>query len=189
MSITIERIGWEDEPSEATPIDAGNLKAMEDNTENGINAAITQITSNNIIYATNSAEYTIQKTNTYEEVPLSENIKLGDKLTLTDNHIYIGTGIKYIKVSYDCVLQISNNSQKYVTLYKNDNQQVAFANASPGDSNNKRIMISKTPIILEVQEGDNFSVDVYGSQGEVISASRLTILIEAIQQVNQDEGI
>ena len=37
MPITIQRIGWEDEPSEATPIDSGNLKAMEDNTEKAIN--------------------------------------------------------------------------------------------------------------------------------------------------------
>lgn len=32
--IELARIGWKDEPSEDTPIDSGNLKAMENNTEN-----------------------------------------------------------------------------------------------------------------------------------------------------------
>lgn len=37
MAITLNRIGWEDAPSEQTPIDSGNLKQMENNTENAIN--------------------------------------------------------------------------------------------------------------------------------------------------------
>lgn len=37
MSIVLDRIGWEDEPSTNTPIDSGNLKKMEDNTEKAVN--------------------------------------------------------------------------------------------------------------------------------------------------------
>lgn len=33
MAIELDRIGWEDAPSEQTPIDSGNLKQMENNTE------------------------------------------------------------------------------------------------------------------------------------------------------------
>ena len=36
MAITLNRIGWEDAPSEQTPIDSGNLKQMENNTENAL---------------------------------------------------------------------------------------------------------------------------------------------------------
>ena len=43
MAITLNRIGWEDAPSEQTPLDSGNLKQMEQNTEDGINEAINQI--------------------------------------------------------------------------------------------------------------------------------------------------
>lgn len=43
MAIELERIGWEDAPSEQTPIDSGNLKQMENNTEDAINKAINQI--------------------------------------------------------------------------------------------------------------------------------------------------
>ena len=35
--IKLERIGWKDKPDESTPISSGNLKKMEDNTENAIN--------------------------------------------------------------------------------------------------------------------------------------------------------
>lgn len=43
MAIELNRIGWEDAPSEQTPIDSGNLKQMENNTEDAINEAINQI--------------------------------------------------------------------------------------------------------------------------------------------------
>lgn len=36
MSIELKRIGWQDEPSEETPIDSGNLKQMENNTEKAL---------------------------------------------------------------------------------------------------------------------------------------------------------
>lgn len=37
MAIELDRIGWEDAPSEQTPIDSGNLKQMENNAEKAIN--------------------------------------------------------------------------------------------------------------------------------------------------------
>ena len=36
MSIELNRVGWEDEPSTKTPIDSGNLKQMENNTQETI---------------------------------------------------------------------------------------------------------------------------------------------------------
>lgn len=43
MAITLNRIGWEDAPSEQTPIDSGNLKQMENNTEDAINELETKL--------------------------------------------------------------------------------------------------------------------------------------------------
>lgn len=36
MAVELKRIGWKDEPSEDTPIDSGNLKQMENNTQEAI---------------------------------------------------------------------------------------------------------------------------------------------------------
>ena len=36
-NITIDRIGWKDDPDTSTPLDSGNLKEMENNSEAGIN--------------------------------------------------------------------------------------------------------------------------------------------------------
>ena len=36
-NITIDRIGWKDDPDTSTPLDSGNLKEMENNAESGIN--------------------------------------------------------------------------------------------------------------------------------------------------------
>lgn len=45
MSIKLERIGWEDEPSTKTPIDSGNLKKMEENTQTAITELEKELTA------------------------------------------------------------------------------------------------------------------------------------------------
>lgn len=42
-NITINRIGWKDDPDTSTPLDSGNLKEMENNAENGINELKTNV--------------------------------------------------------------------------------------------------------------------------------------------------
>ena len=45
MAVELKRIGWKDEPSEDTPIDSGNLKQMENNTQE----AITEVEKKDIL--------------------------------------------------------------------------------------------------------------------------------------------
>lgn len=42
-NITINRIGWKDDPDTSTPLDSGNLKEMENNAESGINELKTNV--------------------------------------------------------------------------------------------------------------------------------------------------
>ena len=66
MSIELDRIGWEDEPSTKTPIDSGNLKKMEENTQK----AITELETNlkeTILYEA------VSEKGTTEEITLSDN--------------------------------------------------------------------------------------------------------------------
>ncbi len=40
----LKKVGWKDEPSEETPLDSGNLKALENNVEECIEANIKDVT-------------------------------------------------------------------------------------------------------------------------------------------------
>lgn len=51
MAIELDRIGWEDAPSEQTPIDSGNLKQMENNTEKAINIVDKKISEKHELWA------------------------------------------------------------------------------------------------------------------------------------------
>lgn len=41
--VTLQRIGWKDEPSEETPLDSGNLKQMETNFENFVKSVLQEV--------------------------------------------------------------------------------------------------------------------------------------------------
>ena len=58
-NITIDRIGWKDDPDTSTPLDSGNLKEMENNSEAGIN-----ILKSNVQIALTELETKTNKLNT-----------------------------------------------------------------------------------------------------------------------------
>ena len=101
MAIELNRIGWEDAPSEQTPIDSGNLKQMENNAEDGINALFELLTTNMTIYSNTEQSYSHTGGNIYLQEPLRFQKSRGnprDKLTFVTNGIKIGAGINHINI-------------------------------------------------------------------------------------------
>lgn len=69
MSIVLDRIGWEDEPSTNTPIDSGNLKKMEDNAEKGINELETNLKWKSVdLNLSNNQSYTLEEPSKVSEI-------------------------------------------------------------------------------------------------------------------------
>lgn len=58
--IKLERIGWRDKPDETTPLSSGNLKKMEDNTENAVNETV-KITQGKLNYNTKFSDVAINE--------------------------------------------------------------------------------------------------------------------------------
>lgn len=129
-NITIDRIGWKDDPDTSTPLDSGNLKEMENNSEAGINTlkSNVQIALTELESKTNELNTEIDNLKNYS----TEEVKTGEywidgkpiyrkvfNLTVSDtnekliphnienvsniwlgNKSYILSGINYIPVNH-----------------------------------------------------------------------------------------
>lgn len=127
MAIEINRIGWEDAPSEQTPIDSGNLKQMENNSEDGINALFELLTTNMTIYSNTEQSYSHTGGNIYLQEPLRFQHSKGnprDKLMFENNGIKIGAGINHINVKGIVTFKHSESDGRSVFLYIRKNGSI-----------------------------------------------------------------
>jgi hypothetical protein len=166
-NITIDRIGWKDDPDTSTPLDSGNLKAMENNAEDGINqlksniqTAVTEIETKikkNIItaYSTKNQKGVSNSTT----VTLTESISVGDKLTLQNNAIVIGKGISKVKVSGVIYFENITDAQIYLfpKIMQNDNTLLAPI-VSKASNQFEAVVFAEA--LVEVIEGDKFTLNV-----------------------------
>lgn len=166
-NITIDRIGWKDDPDTSTPLDSGNLKAMENNAEDGINqlksnvqTAVTEIETKmkkNIItaYSTKNQKGVSNSTT----VTLTESISVGDKLTLQNNAIVIGRGISKVKVSGVIYFENITDAQIYLfpKIMQNDNTLLAPI-VSKASNQFEAVVFAEA--LVEVIEGDKFTLNV-----------------------------
>lgn len=166
-NITIDRIGWKDDPDTSTPLDSGNLKAMENNAEDGINklksnvqTAVTEIETKmkkNIItaYSTKNQKGVSNSTT----VTLTESISVGDKLTLQNNAIVIGKGISKVKVSGVIYFENITAAQIYLFPKIMQNNNTLLAPIVSKASNQFETVVFAEALV-EVIEGDKFTLNV-----------------------------
>lgn len=121
--------------------------------------------------------YTIVNTNTYEEIPLQELNKIGDKLTYSENGVLIGKGISKVEVSYTVKYEtIEKEGQKYASLYKNDTTTLLLENTYAS----ARCIISASPIIINVAENDLLTLKAYGQAGDKLRTASTYITVRVI---------
>lgn len=164
MPITIQRIGWEDEPSEATPIDSGNLKAMENNAENAINELETQMTKSAILVYNNAT----QNLNTGSEVTVNLNSsdaedKKGTDLQLSSNKITFKKA-GFVAVSYKIYLNsgFKEGNNIICKLFKNSDEVSRFQ-YRPGVNNGHSFCSEARIIPVEVNDTLRLSIINYSS--------------------------
>ena len=153
------KINWENLPSTNTPVNATNLNHMDQ--------GIYDANDKNIITAKTLSDYTIQTTDTVEDVKtFSLYNSVGNKLTIENGAIKIGSGVSKVKVSYNATTQNSTNtaiSRAFTYLTQNNTQitqESHYFNRTYG-----QISVAHNEIIRSVQEGDIFYLRVYGLAG------------------------
>ena len=132
----------------------------------------------NIMSATISANYTMQSSNTYEQLVLNSKTSRGPAFSLTDDGaILIGSGVSVIKLSANVSFNSVTAGLKWVTIYKN-NTVIAAAPCTLS----ARDCISISNLITSVAEGDKIYIKVQGTAGDVIrgTISYTNITVEAV---------
>lgn len=172
MAITLNRIGWEDAPSEQTPIDSGNLKQMENNSEDGINEAISQIESkmNNIISVGFNNNYSMSSSNWQQVELVFDKIvgQVGNLLKLENGKIKIGKGIKKVKASFQTSTNALANDTFYsVNIEINGISVASFEGRKDGDPQSWSFVIA--PVLINVEENDEISVSLFCNSATLIS--------------------
>lgn len=155
-------------PDTSTPLNAENLN---NNFEE---------LSKNVIQGTISSNYTIKATNTYENLPIIENIKVGEKLTIQNNQIIVGKNVSVIMVSAKMKFNsVTANGTKYLSIYKNGIRMAT----SQETLTTYGTLLYITPYLMNVTEGDKITLTTYGNVGDVIrnTADFTNIVAEVIE--------
>ena len=84
MAVELKRIGWKDEPSEDTPIDSGNLKQMENNTQEAV-TELEELSTTKYITAWKETLQEISKGDNYI-FKIDREEHFGDFFEITNNH-------------------------------------------------------------------------------------------------------
>lgn len=122
--------------------------------------------------------YTIINTNTYEEIPLQELNKIGDKLTYSESGVLIGKGVSKVEVSYTVKYEtLAEEGQKYGSLFKNNETALLLENVYASG----RCIISATPTIVNVAGNDLLTLKAYGQAGDKLRAASTYITVRVIE--------
>lgn len=132
---------------------------------NTIKAYVDEKTNINILTATLSDNYALQNTSSYEILPLTQYIKIGNKLSVNSSGgIVIGAGINYIKVSSNVSYNtVASANAKWNTIFKN----TSAIYPCPTYANN-RVTIGNNGGLISVTQGDVIYLKVQGSATDVI---------------------
>jgi hypothetical protein len=146
-----------------------SLKDILNNTAQDITNINNQINNINtatksIITATISDNYTISATSTYEKLPLTESSKIGNKLSISNGNIIIGSGVSFIKASFCVHYQtIASAGNKWATLYKNEDKETQTSTYA-----SDRVTVSSPTVLISVTAGDKISLRVQGTKNDVV---------------------
>lgn len=121
-----------------------------------------------------SSDYTISNTNTNEEIKNFESYNsLGSKFSISNGVIKIGAGVTKVLVGYKANLYNESSTTRTFTylIHKNNSTNVLTQEASSWNTTNLVQVNLSLPILLDVSEGDEIWLRVYGGAGQKVGTS------------------
>lgn len=146
-----------------------------------------QVEEKNMLTAKMMSDYTIQTTDTAEDIEaFSLYNSIGNKLIIDNGCIKIGAGVNKVKVSYNATSQNStSNATNRTFTYLMQNTTALTQESHYFNRTGEQISVSHNPIIRDVNEGDIFFLRVYGLAGGKImggsSFCHTAITVEVIE--------
>lgn len=150
------------------------LKVMIDNIE-------VPVEEKNIMTAGITSNFTLTASGN-NRVPIDKQIaKVGDKFTMSDGKIIVGSGISYVKVSANAMMNSATTGAKNMTIYKNG-EQCAISMESRTLTASTNIAKAIAPMLVPVQAGDYFELYLYGAVDDTLLSPsiRTYVTIEAV---------
>lgn len=112
MAIELNRIGWEDAPSEQTPLDSGNLKQMEQNTEDAINELDDKKTANMTTYYGKGQVYSHGASVSAERIWMDKYVGDGKGyLTKGVDGVLIEAGVNHVNIKAMATVRLNSANQ------------------------------------------------------------------------------
>ena len=147
----------------------GSLSNLTTTDKSSLVNAINEVNGKNIItmQLTDSQSFG----NAYTKLNLSAGTTIGTKLSVSSNHVKIGAGVNYIKVSATFGYNYKTAGLRYLRITKNwnassiDTTSIAMQQTYE-DSTNHTGTLAITDIVIPVNEGDLIGMYVYGLSGD-----------------------
>lgn len=126
----------------------------------------------NIMTLSLHSNFTVQTTNQYLPLNLELDTKIGNRLSLENGGIKIGSGVSKILVSAQMSFEVKNTRNTHLRIAKNNSSTDnvfgwQYEHFNNGDSGNLTI----SPILGEVQEGDLINLYYYCGAGDIINGN------------------
>lgn len=114
------------------------------------------------------------------KIPLNTNIQIGNKFTVSNNSIKIGSGVSKILVSAHCsaISFLTVAGDKQLLIYKNENN---VGDAYIGGGSNWEVA-DISPFLLEVQQNDLISLRLISGQAGSVEILPGHLTIEVVEE-------
>jgi hypothetical protein len=114
-----------------------------------------------IITAHLSSNLTISTAQLYTQIPLDKELSIGNGLTVSNNAIKIGAGVKYVKVNVNVAwTSIQTSVNKHIRIKRN-NDVVGWNTSCGLDAGNLNMVLADR--IISVSEGDLLTLYAYSN--------------------------
>ena len=147
----------------------GDITDLETTVKTDLVSAINEVNEKNIITAGLSSDYTTPTANTILQITGWTSLDtIGNKLSLSNNKIVIGSGISKVKVSY--AVEARSAGSGSINIYLRHNDTLISQEVETFTAANQNGELMYIPRLIDVQENDTIDLVIYAPQNSKIIA-------------------
>ena len=147
----------------------GDITDLETTVKTDLVSAINEVNEKNIITVGLGSDFTVTTANTLTPVTGWSSLDtIGNKLSLSNNKIVIGSGISKVKVSYSAEVRSAGSGT--INLYLRKNENLISQEAETFTANNQNGELMYIPRLIDVAENDTIDLGIYAPQNSKVVA-------------------
>ncbi len=147
----------------------GDITDLETTVKTDLVSAINEVNEKNIITVGLSSDYTTPTANTILQITGWTSLDtIGNKLSLSNNKIIIGSGISKVKVSYSAEVRSAGSGS--INLYLRQNDTLISQEVESFTAANQSGELMYIPRLIDVQENDTIDLVIYAAQNSKLIA-------------------